>query len=96
MSEKNFFIESAFGEIYEGTFFADDFPKAPQNNSERNKTPEDAQINEATSKVRMPTEVEVSQQVTGKLNSMYALGGNLGGISPLAGQTFNGVILGGI
>ena len=44
----------------------------------------------------MNTEVEVSQQVTGKLNSMYALGGNLGGISPLSGQTFNGVILGGI
>ena len=98
MSEKNFFIESAFGEVYAGTFFADDFPKSSKKDSTKNRdySTVDAQINEATSKVRMPTDVEVSQQVTGKLNSMYALNGNLGSISVMSAPTFNGAILSGI
>lgn len=98
MSEKNFFIESAFGEIYEGTFFADDFPTCSQKNSQKNRdhSTVDAKISEATSKVRMPTDVEVSQQVTGKLNSVYSLGGNLNSISYMSAPTFNGAILSGI
>ena len=98
MSEKNFFIESAFGEIYEGTFFADDFPKSSKKDSKKNRdySTVDAQISEATSKVHMPNDVEVSQQVTGKLNSMYALNGNLGSISVMSAPTFNVAILSGI
>ncbi len=91
MSEKNFFIESAFGEIYEGSFFADDFPKPPKETY--NKTVEEAQFSEATSKVRMSTEVEVNQQVTEKINSMYGLG-NLGSSGGMF-STFNGNIFGG-
>ena len=92
MSEKNFFIESAFGEVYEGSFFADDFPKAPKENL--NKTVEEAQFNEATSKVRMTTEVEVNHQVTEKINSMYGLG-NLGSSGGMF-SNFNGNIFGGL
>lgn len=92
MSEKNFFIESAFGDIYEGTFFADDFPQAPKKNEKKNTSPEDVQISEATSKVRLPNEVEVSRQVTEKINSMYALSGNLGSNS--FSHNFNGNIIG--
>ena len=91
MSEKNFFIESAFGEVYAGSFFADDFPKCPKNEPS-SKTVEEAQFNEATSKVRMATEVEVNHKVTEKINSMYGLG-NLGGGSLF--PTFNGNIFGG-
>lgn len=93
MSEKNFFIESAFGDVYEGTFFADDFPKCPKTNKEKNTSAEDEKFNAATSKVRLPTEVEVSHQVTEKINSMYALGGNLGAGS-FASPSFNGRIFG--
>ena len=92
MSEKNFFIESAFGDIYEGTFFAEDFPQCQKKNTEKTTSPEDAQLSAATEKVRLPTEVEVNRQVTEKINSMYALGGNLGsnGFTP----HFNGNIIG--
>ena len=92
MSEKNFFIESAFGDIYEGTFFAEDFPQAPKKTAEKNTSPEDVQISAATAKVNLPTEVEVSRQVTEKINSMYALGGNFGSNSFT--PTFNGHIIG--
>lgn len=92
MSEKNFFLESAFGDIYEGTFFAEDFPQCPNKNAEKNTSPEDAQLSAATSKVRLPTEVEVNRQVTEKINSMYALGGNFGSNSLT--PTFNGNIIG--
>lgn len=91
MSEKNFFIESAFGEVYEGSFFADDFPKTPK--EKFCKTVEEAKFNEATSKVRMTTEVEVNRQVTEKINSMYGLG-NLGGSGGMF-PSFNGNIFGG-
>ncbi|MBR5912940.1 MAG: hypothetical protein IKZ58_01045 [Selenomonadaceae bacterium] len=91
MSEKNFFIESAFGEVYEGSFFADDFPKTPKETPV--KTVEDAKFNEATSKVRMNTEVEINHQVTEKINSMYGLG-NLGSSGGMF-SNFNGNIFGG-
>ena len=93
----DFFTENAFGDIYSGTFFEDDFPKCPPKNLKRSCSTEDAQCNEATNKVRMSNEVDVSQQVTGKLNSMYSLGGNLGGLNNgMMTPTFNGIILGGI
>ena len=92
MSEKNFFIESAFGDIYAGTFFAEDFPQALKKSENKNTSPEDVQISEATSKVRLPNEVEVNRQVTEKINSMYALGGNFGSNSFT--PTFNGNIIG--
>lgn len=92
MSEKNFFIENAFGDIYAGTFFAEDFPQCPKKNTKQNASPEDVQISAATEKVRLPTEVEVSRQVTEKINSMYALGGNFGSNSLT--PTFNGNIIG--
>lgn len=92
MSEKDFFIESAFGEVYAGTFFAEDFPQ-PQNqrkNTSKEKTIEEVKFDEATSKVRMSTEAEVKHQVTEKFNSMYGLG-NLGGVGGMY-STFNGNI----
>ena len=92
MSEKDFFIESAFGEVYAGTFFADDFPQRPKKNPARDKTIEDVKFDEATSKVRMNTEVEVNRQVTEKINSMYGLG-NLGGVGGMF-SSFNGNIFG--
>ena len=93
MSEKNFFIESAFGEVYAGTFFAEDFPQRPKEKPEREKTIDDAKFDAATSKVRMNTEVEINRQVTEKINSMYGLG-NLGGVGGMF-STFNGNIFGG-
>ena len=92
MSDKNFFIESAFGEVYAGTFFAEDFPQRQQKNPAHNKTIEDAKFDEATSKVRMNSEVEINRQVTEKINSMYGLG-NLGGNGGMF-PTFNGKIFG--
>ena len=92
MSEKNFFIESAFGEIYAGTFFAEDFPQRPNKNPAQEKTIDDVKFDEATSKVRMKNEVEINRQVTEKINSMYGLG-NLGGVGGMF-STFNGNIFG--
>ena len=95
MSRKNFFEEYAFGDVYEGTFFAEDFPQAQNKTSIRDsKSVEDAKLNEATSKVRFQNEVEVSQQVNGKLNSVYALGGDLSSIHMMMSPNFNGRILG--
>ena len=92
MSEKDFFIESAFGEVYTGTFFAEDFPQRPKKNPAHEKTIEDVKLDAATSKVRMNTEVEINRQVTEKINSMYGLG-NLGGVGGMF-STFNGNIFG--
>lgn len=97
MSEKNYFIENAFGDVYAGTFFADDFPQAqPKNSVCKNKTVDEIKVDEATSKVRYQNEVDVSRQVNQKINSVYSLGGDLGNISLLMSQGFSGRILGGI
>jgi len=95
MSRKDFFEEYAFGDVYEGTFFAEDFPQAQKKNSLReSKSVEDAKFNEATSKVRFQNEVEVNRDVTNKINSVYALGGDLSSIHQMMSPNFNGRILG--
>ncbi len=93
MDDQKFFKESAFDELYEGTFFVDEFPRQPPDTSKADNSAEAAEISAATSKVRMSTELEVNQQVNRAISSNYALGGNFGGSMP---AQFMGKIFGDI
>lgn len=88
-SERNFFRENAFGEMYEGTFFAEDFPKKPPETSVKNNA-EAAAISAATNQVRLSNEVDASQEATRAISSAFDVGGNLGGIN----NNFGGRIFG--
>ena len=92
-NEKYLFQENAFGEMYEDTFFADDFPKLPPKNSKIENSAEAAEISAATSSVRLSTESETRQQAAKAINSACDLGGNLGGGSfhNFSGQIFGGI-----
>lgn len=92
-SEKYFFKEDAFGEMYEDSFLADEFPtRKPENSKVENPT-EAAEINAATANVRLSNEIDAGQQANKAISSAYDLGGNLGGgIS----HNFSGQIFGGI
>ena len=58
----NFFVENAFGEVYEGTFFAEDLRKISSSSSISAANIKKAAFNSATSQVRMPTESEVLRE----------------------------------
>lgn len=89
---ENFFKEDAFGEIYNGSFFADDVKKFSSATSNSNKN-ESAAMNAAVSQVRMSTEVDVGRESSKAIRSIYELGGNLGGGvgSNFAGRIFGNV-----
>ncbi len=84
----NFFKENAFGEMYEGTFLEDEFPKKPPEKTAN--TPEAAAINAATSHVRLSNEIDAGQEANRAISSAFDIGGNLGGgTSPnFAGRIF--------
>ena len=92
MSEKNYFQENAFGEMYEDSFLADEFPKRPPENKIDNPT-EAAEISEATARVRLSNEIDAGQEANKAISSAYNLGGGLGGSSS---NNFSGNIFGGI
>lgn len=58
----SFFVEDAFGEIYEGTFFADDMKNFSSNSSKSAANKKEAAIYSATSQVRISTESEVLRE----------------------------------
>lgn len=88
-SDRNFFKENAFGEMYEGTFFAEDFPKKPPESTVKN-TAEAAALSAATNQVRLSNEVDASQEATRALSSAFDVGGNLGSMN----NNFGGRIFG--
>ena len=93
MSKQNFFQEDAFGDMYEDSFLADEFPKRPPENSKVDNSAEAAQISEATARVRLSNEVDAGQEANKALSSAYNLGGALGGNGS---NNFSGNIFGGI
>ena len=91
-NEKNFFREDAFGDMYEDSFLADEFPKRPPENKIDNNA-EAAEISAATARVRLTNEVDAGQEATKAMSSAYNLGGALGGNGS---NNFSGNIFGGI
>ena len=92
MSDRNFFRENAFGEMYEGTFFAEDFPNKAPETSAKNSA-ENAAISAATNTVRLSNEIDAGQEATRAISSAFDVGGNLGVGSS---NNFGGRIFGGI
>ena len=92
-SQKYFFQEDAFGDMYEESFLADEFPKRRPESPKIENSAEAAEISAATARVRLSNEVDAGQQTMQAINSAYALGGNLGGGSS---NNFSGQIFGGI
>ena len=92
-SENDFFEENAFGDIYDGTFFAEDVRSTFTSSDD---SIEEAKFREAVSKVRMSTEVDVTREANRAINSAYDLVG-LGGEIHSGGITsyFMSKILGG-
>ena len=86
----NFFAEDAFGEVYEGTFFAEDMKKFSSHSSNSATDSEEAAMIAATSQVRMSTQSEVLSESGKAFLSACDFGKNLGsGFSPqFAGKIF--------
>jgi len=86
----NFFAEDAFGEIYEGTFFAEDIKYFSSHSTNSAADNEEAAIKSATSQVRMSTESEVLRESGKAFMSACDFGRNLGsGYLPhFAGKIF--------
>lgn len=87
---KDFFKENAFGEMYEGTFLEDEFPKKPP---ETANNPDAAAISASQAHVRLSNEIDAGQEANRAISSAYDLGGNLGGgTAPnFAGRIFGGI-----
>lgn len=92
MSEKYLFQENAFGEMYEDSFLADEFPKRQSDNSKLGNKTETAEIS-ATARVRLSNEVDAGQEANRAIRSAYDLGGNLsvGSSNNFSGQIFGGI-----
>ncbi len=92
-NEKYFFQENAFGDMYEDSFLADEFPKRPPENSKVENSAETAEISAATAHVRLSNEIDAGQQANQAIHSAYDLGGNLGGgnFHNFSGQIFGGI-----
>ncbi len=90
--DRDFFGENAFGDMYAGTFFEDEFPKRPPEKSADNQK-EAAEIGAATAHVRLSNEIDAGQEANKAISSAYDLGGNLnGGLPPsFAGRIFGGI-----
>lgn len=92
-TEKKFFQEDAFGDMYEDSFLADEFPiRKPETSKVENST-EAAELNAATANVRLSNEIDAGQQANKAISSAFNIGGNLGGG---ASYNFSGQIFGGI
>ena len=89
--DRDFFGENAFGDMYAGTFFEDEFPNCPQDKSSNQK--DAAEIIAATAHVRLSNEIDAGQEANKAINSAYDLNGNLnGGLPPsFAGRIFGGI-----
>ena len=87
---EKFFAEDAFGEMYEGTFFAEDMKNFSSHSSNSADDSEEAAIRSATSQVRMTTEAEVLRESGKAFVSACDFGRNLGsGYLPhFAGKIF--------
>ena len=91
-SEKYFFEEDAFGDMYKDSFLADEFPIRKPETSKFEDPAKAAEI-AANSNVRLSNEIDAGQQANKAISSAYDLGGNLGGGSF---NHFSGQILGDI
>ena len=91
-SEKYFFQEDAFGEMYEDSFLEDEFPRRKPENSKVENPAQAAEI-AATSSVRFSNEIDAGQQANKAISSAFNIGGNLGGGNS---NNFSGQIFGGI
>ena len=92
-SEKYYFKEDAFGDMYKDSFLEDEFPVRKPENSKIENPAEAAAINAATSSVRLSNEIDAGQQANKAISSAFDIGGNLGGSSS---NNFSGQIFGGI
>ena len=86
--KKEFFVESAFGEVYKGTFFDEDVKNFSL--MQKNKTEE---IVGAAAPVRMQNEVDVARESAQAVQAAYKLGGDFG---VNFSNYFSGKIFGGI
>ena len=93
MSTKNFFQEDAFGDMYEDSFLADEFPIRKPDSSKVENSTEAAELNAATANVRLSNEIDAVQQANKAFSSAFDIGGNFGGSSS---HNFSGQIFGGI
>ncbi len=86
----DFFVEDAFGEIYKGSFFAEDMKNFSSHSQQSAADSEEAAIRSATSQVRMSTESEVLRESGKAFMSACDFGRNLwSGYSPhFAGKIF--------
>ena len=86
----NFFVEDAFGEVYNGSFFAEDMENFLSHSQKSPADSEEAAIRSATSQVRMSTESEVLRESDKAFASACDFGRNLGsGYLPhFAGKIF--------
>lgn len=93
MSNKYFFKEDAFGDMYEDSFLADEFPTRKQDTNKVENSDEAAQISAANSNVRLSNEVDAVQQANQAISSAFNIGGNLGGgnSNNFSGQIFGGM-----
>ena len=86
--KKEFFVESAFGEVYRGTFFEEDIK-----NLSLRKNEKPAEILGAAAPVRMQNEIDVERESAQAVQAAYKLGGDFG-IN--FSNYFSGKIFGGI
>lgn len=71
--KKDFFVESAFGEVYKGTFFDEDVK-----NLSLMKNNKSEEIVGAAAPVRMQNEVDVARESAQAVQAAYKLGGDFG------------------
>ena len=93
MSNKYLFQENAFGDMYEDSFLADEFPRREPENSRVENNAESAAINAATANLRISNEINAGQEANKAINSALNVGGNLGGgsFNNFSGQIFGGI-----
>ena len=91
-NEKYIFQENAFGDMYEDSFLADEFPTRKPETSKVENSAEAAEI-AATAQVRLSNEIDAGQQANKAISSAFNIGGNFCGGSS---YNFSGQIFGGI
>ena len=92
-NEKYLFQENAFGDMYEDSFLADEFPTRPPEKSKVDNSAEAAQISAATAQVRLSNEIDAGQEANRAISAAFNIGGNLGGgsFNNFSGQIFGGI-----
>ena len=86
-----FFAEDAFGEVYEGSFFAEDIKNFASHSEDSAADSEEAAIRSATSQVRMSTQSEVLRESGKAFLSACDFGKNFssGYLPQFAGRIFS-------